>query len=145
MPNYVLHNPSNSKYELDFALKVAYTYGKPVDGVVYFKYYIQTYSVNIMIKSSNIYCVQNGTFNGPLFLNISEDYFGKGFRLKVEAVFTDTSTSITEKAINNRTALIKVPYAISTRNTVMEYKPSVANYIMVCLSFLTYHSNLFLD
>lgn len=142
LPKFILLKPkmkaqktfctTSTEYPVNMSLNATYTYGKPVSGTVYFNIFIKARRKNIHIKSTNSYKMRNGALKLPLLILCLEDYyFEENYRLLVETIITDDATGITDKYISSNSFLIKSPYSISTRNTIFQYKPYMANYLMV--------------
>lgn len=132
-----------SSKEIDLKLNVTYTYGKPVNGYVSFKFAISTKHEPYLLKqTTNVSCFTNGYFHE--IIQLSEEICSNlssitlydaddngGANLIVEAFVTDLATNRKDFVRKSTTKIMRYPYRIVNRFTNNFYRPRMANYFIV--------------
>lgn len=143
LPPYILSTNST----LDIKMNVSYTYGKPVQGTVYYRYGImeavafdaegiaKAQSATIKyIASSNTYCFKDGVMNHRADVSFikKNQHYRPPLRFVVEAVVRECATNVLDRSHDSSVAIVERPYTIELRKTVRRYKPFVFNFFTVC-------------
>lgn len=132
-----------SSKQIDLKLNVTYTYGKPVNGYVAFKFAVSTkHEPYILKQTTNVSCFTNGYFHK--LIELSEEICSnlssarhynvnnnEGASLIVEAFVTDLATNRKDFIRKSGTKIMQYPYRIVDRFTKNFYRPRMANYYIV--------------
>lgn len=136
-PEYILRSDDS----LNFTTKVAYIFKKPVSGTLFYKFGILVENKVMFIGSSNTFSFV-GEHKYTFFLNEIKSLYPTihdDSRFVIEAVVSDNSTSIKDKAHYDNILLVRQPFKISLLSTLLYYRPNISNYVSVC-SLRFWHS-----
>ncbi|XP_063966521.1 complement C3-like isoform X2 [Lytechinus pictus] len=126
-PDFIIESSSQESLDINFEAK--HIYKKPVEGTYYMEIGILQRDGSVVSKSTTAGTLLNGIGTSAIYprYNFGHDWFRnyEGCRLNVEVRVTESSTGVTEGAVDISTMIVQSPYRFKTGQTIRYFKPAL--------------------
>lgn len=130
-PKYVL---VQKNLKVKISTTVFYTFGKPVNGTIYYRFSLKDGYKGYLPMSTDTFCVVNGHHSYQLNMQPFFDTMSDSkavYRLYIEAVVSDHTTGRKDRVFNDQMIITDEKYRIVVKESLLQYKPNIPAYISV--------------